>query len=280
MSGNENHIGSVRIAVLAEPGAGESVEARRQHLADAIGRAPEADLLVLPYLAAQPRIWDRIDRAGASRNAERPPSPSLAAVQQAAQTRRLPLLASTYEALGEGVFYAMAEALDADGDVLCRHRQWHALNLPGVHERLYFQPGSGTEIPVFTLGSLRFGVMLGGDLWVPEMARLLRFAGAETLLALTALPDQHLGQARTLAAARSTENGVPVILANRGNAPALVVDGEVRELDRLGGPWFVVALDTQAIRARMRRDDPLWMRRPRLYGPLTRRWEEILPWRS
>lgn len=262
------------LAVLAREIEGEDSADRRQALANALTQAPEADLLVLPYLAAHPPFWRDLDRQAGFRHAERSPYPSLVEAQHAAKDRKTSLLASAYEALGEGVFYALAQVSDSNGEVRCIYRQWHALNQPGMHERLYLQPGSGDKPPIFECAGLRLGLLMGGDLWVPEMARLLRLAGAETLIALTAIPAGRAEERRTLAAARSFENGVPVILANRGEPPdAFGVGSSLRD-DRDDTGWQVVEIDRDIVRARRRRDDPVMMRRPRLYAPLTGRWEE------
>jgi predicted amidohydrolase len=266
--------GRITLAILAGTVTGEDVDVRRLRLMEAISSAPDADLLVLPYLAAHPPFWERLDRRTAFAQAERPPAPSLRVPQEAAGERGIPLLASAYDVEGEGVFYAQAEVRGKDGALVCAYRQRHALNQPGLHERLYFQPGSGENLPVFPCGDLHIGLLMGGDLWVPEAARLLRLAGAEAILALTALPESLTARGETLAAARSIENGIPVVLVNRGGVPRLFEDGAANGPVRIDGVWSLVNINAAKILGRLRCDDPLWMRRPRLYASLARRWEE------
>jgi predicted amidohydrolase len=269
--------GMVTLAVLSAMVTGGDSVVRRQQLAELVRGAPDADLLILPYLAVQTPFWDRLDRPAAFRQAERSPCPSLLAAQAASRERGIPLLASVYEATGEGIFYALAEVRGRDGELTCTYRQWHALNETGLHERLYFQPGSGAIAPVFDCGGMRLGLLMGGDLWVPEAARLLRLGGAEVILALTALPDALVGQGATIAPARSIENGVPVVLANRGGDPRSFGSAGESGTIREGGAWSLIDFESGSIRQRLRRKDPLWMRRPRIYAPLAGKWEESTP---
>jgi predicted amidohydrolase len=268
---------ALSLAVLTKEPAGDDPEERRLHLAAAVSSAPLSDLVVLPYLAMHPAFWRHLDRSGGFRHAERPPYPGLLAVEQAACERDLTVLASTYEALGEGVFYAMARVTAPGDQPILTYRQWHALNLPGQHERLFFQPGSGDSPPVFGCAGARIGLLMGGDLWVPEASRLLRLAGAEILLAVTALPAGVADQGSALAAARSIENGVPVVLANRGDAARCFNPDRAPHQIHDDGAWATVVLDVPAIRQRLRQEDPLVMRRPRLYRRLTRCWDASAP---
>ncbi len=249
------------IALLsADSLSGDRISRWRQ-LASAVAIAPPCDLLVLPYLAAYPPFWREIDRAAGFANGERAPFASATALQSIVAERKTPLLTTVFEVVAEGVFYATAVLLAADGGSQALYRQEHALNLPECRERLYFQPGMNEDLPVLQIGELRLGLQLGGDLWVPESARRLRLAGVNALLAITG------ADGRTLAEARSIENGVPVVYS--GSTVTAFGADDVNE----HSPWTVVEIDPTRIAARMTANDPLQMRRPRLYTALSATWE-------
>jgi N-carbamoylputrescine amidase len=243
-----------------------------------IGEAPgNVDLLVLPYLGANPYFLAAADRRGYS-HAERSPSRTLQAAVSGAMRRNVATVVSYYEAVGEGVFYATAAVIDRDGSIRGTYRQSHALNKPGWHEQLYFQPGTSGGFPVFEVGAAKIGLLLGSDLWVPEAARLLALSEADVIIAQVSLESADNDLANTLATARAIENGRAVLIANRA--------GESKAFDPFGSPvtfgpkpggWSTVAIDIEEQRHRLLVHDPLRTRRPAIYGNLVRGGEGALP---
>jgi predicted amidohydrolase len=236
-----------------------------------IAAAPgNVDLLVLPYLGAIPNFLGEADRRGYS-HAERSPSRTLQLAVSGAKRRNVATVVSYYEAVGEGVFYATAAVIKRDGSIRGTYRQSHALNKPGWHEQLYFQPGTSGGFPVFEIGTAKVGLLLGSDLRVPEAARLLALSGADVIIAQLSIASADGELAKTLATARAIENGRAVLLANRA--------GESLALDAFGSPlkfglkpsgWTTVSIDLEAQRSRLLVQDPLRMRRPAIYGDLVR----------
>lgn len=263
----------VAISVLGSSHLMGPREARRIELANLIATAPDSDLLVLPYLASYPAFWTTIDRAGGFVYGERTPFPTVKAISSAITARGIRTLATVFEVVAEGVFYATAVMIDPDGTNRPIYRQQHAVNEPGWHERLYFQPGDNAEIPLIDVRGLSVGLMLGGDLWAPEAARVLRIAGARALLALAGIPDNYLAQAKAIARVRSIENGIPLIWSG---GPSVGIETALSGSDpRLqAGTWNVFELDPIAIQAGLNNNDPLAIRRPRLYSSLLRTWQE------
>lgn len=235
------------------------------------------DLLVLPYLGANPNFIGDADRRGYS-YAERSPSRTLQAAISGIRRRDVATVISYYEAVGEGVFYATAAVIDRDGSIRGTYRQSHALNKPGWHEQLYFQPGTSGGFPVFNVGPAKIGLLLGSDLWVPEAARLLALGGADVIVAQVCLVSTEGELAKTLATARAIENGRAVLLANRtGESMALDAFGFPLKLGLKPNGWSTISIELDEQRNRLLVHDPLRMRRPAIYGDLARGGEDALP---
>ena len=187
---------------------------------------------------------------------------------------------SYYEVVGEGVFYSTVALIAPDGSNAGTYRQTHALNRPGQHEQFFFQPGTTGGVPVFTVGGARVGFLLGGDLWVPEAARLLALGSAEVLVAITGTPAADAGLATALARVRAAENGRACVLASRAGeglaGRSMAVDPDGTPIAEAGpeDSWLVAPLDLAAFADRRRFGDPLRLRRPRLYGRLAHGDEE------
>jgi N-carbamoylputrescine amidase len=263
--------------VAARPGTSNGD--RRAAMAAAVMAAPSgADLVVLPFLGANTYLPASLDRAG-YRYAERAPFPTVEAVAVAAREREVAVAVSLYEAAGEGVFFSSLALIGPAGTVVGTYRQAHAINLPQQHEQLFFQPGT-SGFPVFPLGETTVGFLLGGDLWVPEAARVLALGGAAVLVAIVAEPARHGSLAIALARARAAENGCAVVVASRtGHGLA----GRSMAFDAAGAPIaecgpdepaMVAAIDLLGLETSRRGGTPLTARWPRLYGALTGRGEE------
>ena len=160
------------------------------------------------------------------------PSETIELLRPVIAAKGIPTLVSTYDVLGEGVFYSTVRLIDGDGEIRTEYRQAHALNLPNHHERLFFQPGTTGHFPLFDVNGVQIGLLLGGDLWVPESARSLALAGADALICMGAFAGELESKARTLAEARSIENGIPVLLANQRTGSDCVRTGRRSSRDR------------------------------------------------
>lgn len=205
---------------------GDAAE-RRRAIAERIATAPDSDLLVLPYLAAYPPFWRAIDRASGFAFGEREPFPAITSLLTEIRKRGIPVLTTAFEVVAEGVFYASAVWVEPGGNARVVYRQEHALNERDCYERLYFQPGVNDTYPIIELGGFKLGLMLGGDLWVPEAARSLQIAGVDTLIAMSAFGEGMEDDAKILARARALENGVPVLFTD-GRAMAIESIGPVQ----------------------------------------------------
>jgi predicted amidohydrolase len=270
LANRDGRASSFTVSVIAEIDHETGIEA-------AINSAPtRAALVILPYLGASKWFLDEPDRKGYAQ-AERVPSRTLSSAISAATTRRIPVIVSFYEVVAEGTFYATSAVIDSDGSVLGSYRQAHAINKPGWHEQLYFQPGT-SGFPVFEVRGAKIGLLMGSDLWVPEAARLLALNGAEIIVSQVLLRDEDARLAELLAAARAIENGCAVILANRGMAAVAFAQtgGLVKSVSENDGQTSI-AIELTELRARRRAHYSLPSRRPAIYGGLARGDEEALP---
>jgi 5-aminopentanamidase len=125
-----------------------------------------------------------------------------------------------------------AVAVTPDGALAGRYRKTH---LWGDDERAAFTPGDGTPL-IVGIGGLRCAVIICYDVEFPEVVRGLALAGAQVVLAPTALDDEAV--ARVLIPARAMENRVALAYANQigpGFCGGSVIAGpDGRELARAG----------------------------------------------
>jgi N-carbamoylputrescine amidase len=271
-----------RVAVVKRALGGD----RRGALVEAVrGTEDGIDLVVLPYLGAYPLFWGTLDRGG-YRYAERAPFPTLEAVREAARQRGVAVAVSFYEAVGEGVFYATVALVGPDGGVQGTYRQAHALNRDAHREQLFFQPGTTGRFPVFAVGSVRIGFLLGGDLWVPEAARILALGGADVLIASAGIDPDHGSvdsEIISLVATRAMENCCGLVFANRSSGAtdgwAFLANGNgaIAMHSRTEDRVHTVEVDLALIARLRATQSPIRLRRPRLYGPLASGDEGSLP---
>lgn len=137
------------------------------------------------------------------------------------------------EAAGGGV-YNSAIAIGPDGTVLAHHRK--CLPAPGSFEEEGFDPGSGETL--FDFQGLRIALVICYEVEFPETARRAALAGADLLVAPTALVDAWPVVAEKVIPARAFENGMWVAYANHAG----------REMDRtyFGGSRIVRPDGTEA----------------------------------
>ncbi|HEX3127067.1 MAG TPA: carbon-nitrogen hydrolase family protein [Thermoanaerobaculia bacterium] len=150
----------------------------------------------------------------------------------------------------DGRFYNSA-AIFQRGSVVGIYRKLY----PAINKSVY---EAGDKMPVFTVGSLTFGVMICNDSNYSEPARIMSAQGAAALfvptnngLPLTRARPELVAEARNCDIARAVENSVWVIRADvAGRTGSLVSygasgivspDGMVLQSARQLGPDLVVA---------------------------------------
>ncbi len=197
---------NLRIAVL-QPDAACDMPARKlEHLESAIEQAArtETQLLLCPELYqcgynAGEAIRDR---------AEPIDGPFFRAVQELAQRWSIAVAYGYPEAAGDRLYNAVA-LVDAEGSLLANHRK---LALPSAYEKLYFDSHHGLTLCDFA--GWRVALLICYDVEFPETARAAALAGAELILAPTALAEEWSVVAEKVIPARAFENGIYLAYAN------------------------------------------------------------------
>jgi predicted amidohydrolase len=136
----------------------------------------------------------------------------LAKIQGAAkEAGSMWVVASLVEQEGE-VFYSTAFLIDNAGEIAGKYRKVHL----GETERAWATPGSDFTVVTTPIGTI--GLMIGNEVWLPEMARILSLRGAEVI----AHPaDWDRVEAATCAAVeRTEENRTHLVSCARTDNPA------------------------------------------------------------
>ena len=134
------------------------------------------------------------------------------------------LVTSLFEKRAIGLYHNTAMVFDTDGSVAGQYRKMHIPDDPAYYEKFYFTPGDQGFVPIDTsLG--RLGVMVCGDQWYPEGARLMAMRGAQLLIYPTAIgyessdsPEEQERQREawtTVQRGHAVANGLHVITVNR-----------------------------------------------------------------
>lgn len=150
--------------------------------------------------------------------------------------------------------YNSALVVSGDGEFLANHRK---LAIPPGFEQDYF--AFGDHLTFFQLGGIRFAVVICYDIEFPETVRAACLAGAEVVVAPTALGAQWDQVAHRVAPARAFENGCFVLYANHAGVEgdvtyagaSCIVDPVGRDLVRAGeAPQLISAtLDADRVAA-------------------------------
>ena len=172
----------------------------------AIGRlvpSCRADLLVLPELCTTGYAF--VSKREARELAEPVTGPSITALKRLARTNRVNLVAGFAE-LSAGKVYNSAALVKPDGTVGI-YRKTHLF----WNEKKWFAPGD-TGFRVFSIGTVKVGLMICFDWFFPEAARTLALRGAQVICHPSNLVLPHCPASMPV---RALENRVFTVTANR-----------------------------------------------------------------
>jgi predicted amidohydrolase len=113
------------------------------------------------------------------------------------------------EATADNPIFNAALCIGSDGRPRASHRK---LRLPNDFERRWFAPGESYTI--LDIGGLRVALLVCYDVEFPEAVRACAMAGAEIVVAPTALKAEWAFVARQVVPTRAFENGVFLLYAN------------------------------------------------------------------
>ena len=161
--------------------------------------------------------------------AEPIPGPSTERFGKLAKELGIVIVTSLFEKRAPGLYHNTAVVIENDGTIAGKYRKMHIPDDPAYYEKFYFTPGDIGFEPIKTsVGTL--GVLVCGDQWYPEAARLMALKGAEMLIYPTAIgyessdtPEEQERQREawtTVQRGHAVANGIPVIAVNRtGHEP-------------------------------------------------------------
>jgi predicted amidohydrolase len=168
-----------------------------------------AQICVFPELFAHKRHSARDNPASAAAIG----AAALALVQEGAKKNQLWAVASLVEGNGNH-YYSTAYLVNPQGSVHTRYRKAHL----SAAEKDWATPGDEIVVADTPLG--RFGLMIGDEVWLPEVARILSLRGAEAIL--HPVDWDRAEAAHQAATERTEENRTHLVSVARTDNPAEV----------------------------------------------------------
>lgn len=135
----------------------------------------------------------------------------LAKIQASTADASMYVAINVVEAEGDK-FYSTLFLLDTNGQIIGKYRK---VNL-GEVERQWATPGTSFTVVNTPIGSI--GLMIGNEVWLPEMARILSLRGADIIVHPTSW--DRVEAATCAAVERTEENRVHLISCARTDNPA------------------------------------------------------------
>jgi predicted amidohydrolase len=269
---------------LAQFGAGTDIAANVATAVEWIERAAAegAELVVLPEFFNTPYFPQYSSVADHWSLAETSNGRTITAVREAAERRRITVVATIYEEAHAGLHYDTAFVVAPSGEIVERYRKTHAPLVPNGYEKLYYTPG--TRFPVFTVSGWTCGISICYEWRFPEVARTLAVRGAELIVMPFAARRARMWDEALRT--RAWENQTYVAVCNKvglddtwqfaGNSFIADPFGAVVAHGGSEGDALIVAtLDRELLREARLTDFNWRDRRPELYGALTTSPDEL-----
>jgi predicted amidohydrolase len=215
-------VSTLRAGVFQCDGAGLSPARRLEKLKAAID-GKGLDLVICPELFLTGyNVGDEL------RSLAEPAKGALcAATARLAQSTGTAIVAGFPEGADDAI-YNTAVCIDAQGTTIAHHRK---LAIPPGFERDHFTPGD--RITSFTLAGMKCALLICYDVEFPETVRAACEAGAEVILAPTALGAQWDQVAACVIPTRAFENGCYLVYANHAGTEG---DIDYAGLSCIAGP--------------------------------------------
>jgi len=236
---------AMRVAVYQSDTAGMAPTERLASLSEATASA-DARLLLCPEMFmsgyAVPHLYAQYAEARDGAFAK-----GVAEIAKSTGTA----IAYGYPEAADGVIYNAAQCIDADGTTIAHHRK---LVIPPGLEIGCFADGDG--LTLFELDGIRFGILICYDVEFPEATRATAMAGAQVILAPTALASQWGVVAHCMIPTRSFENGVYLLYANHAGTEgevsylgaSCIIGPDGKELARAGSDAQIITADVDLAR--------------------------------
>ena len=169
--------------------------------------AQSSALVVFPEMCDTGYEMDTILRTASSWDA----APYMT-VAKTARERKIAVAIGLSERKSEGIYNSVA-VINADGELIARHRKTHLMNVDPVREVRHLR--AGDSLRTFEFGGFRFGLVICYEVRFPEVSRALAVSGAEVLLVQAAFPHARREHWKVLTRARAIENQAYVVAVNR-----------------------------------------------------------------
>ncbi len=128
----------------------------------------------------------------------------------------------------KGIFFNSAILINTEGKIIGRYRKVHVPLIPYWEEKYYFKNGE-LGFPVFETNFCKIGIMIGWDVFFPEVSRILTLNGADIIFAPTASAFSSQPRWLKVIGANALMNTVFIARINR--------TGKEGELDFYGGSF-------------------------------------------
>ena len=112
-----------------------------------------------------------------------------------------------YERLSDRI-YVTAPVISPQGQLIGRQEKIHLFG------REKHKAKSGSDYRIFSVGNVKFGIMICYDLVFPEVARVLTLKGAEMLFVPSRIIEAGIEPWHLYLSTRCLENRIPIISAN------------------------------------------------------------------
>ena len=221
---------SLRVAVFQSDADGSEPSQRMNKLEEAL-QQQETDLFICPELFSSGYNMGELLKTRAETQSDETAS----RVSKLTKQYNTAIVYGYPELTDDGI-YNSALCIDKHGKTLINHRK---LLLPPGFEANHFHSGDGMSY--FTLGGLKFCLLICYDAEFPESVRAAALAGAHAVIIPTALSENWGVVSEKVMPSRAFENGIWVIYANHS--------GTENGLSYYGGSCIVQPDGNDAARA-------------------------------
>lgn len=201
----------------------------RQLFAQAMGRTPRPDVVVLPELWSigfSTEVFQRIDKLAEPEN-----GPSLTLLRQLAREHQVWVAGGSIATRHrDGITRNTSFLIDRQGNLVGDYSKIHLFSLQD--EQCAFQ--GGTKAQVYDTEFGRTAMMICYDIRFCELPRIYAIKQAQLLITTANFPNPRVNHWRSLLIARAIENQMYVVACNRvGSTPECSYPGHSLIID----PW-------------------------------------------
>ena len=201
----------------------------RQLFAQAMGKTPRPDVVVLPELWSigfSTEVFRRIGELAEPEN-----GPALTLLRELAREHQVWVAGGSIATLqSDGTARNTAFLIDRQGNLVGDYSKIHLFSLQ--EEQTAFQPGTRAEVYDTEFG--RVGMMICYDIRFCELSRIYALKQAQFLITTANFPNPRVSHWRNLLIARAIENQMYVVACNRvGSTPECTYPGHSIIID----PW-------------------------------------------